>query len=377
MIGNIIDAIPLQNAEFVNTIMFNCILAVCVLLQNIPTHMLFINLISSTLRSVETRLRMAIIIRLQRLAMSFHMKHSAGSLQTKILRDVEQVQRMSSQMVQSLLPVLLNVIVAASIIFYKEPLVAGLFLLILPVSAIVIRIFRTSMRKRNTQFRKEIEKMNASVTEMLEMVPITRAHSVEDFEIDRIGTNVENVRVKGKRLDLINALFGSLSFVIFHLFQIIILVITAVMAFNGTISIGDVVIFNSFFMQILSSINSVLNVYPEFAKGFESVKSIGEIMTNPDIENNIGKKVVTRINGSFIFENITFSYPKANIHAINNFNLSVRSGETIAIIGESGSGKSTLMSLIMGFIKPQQGRILIDRQPMEYNLCLKKKLKRL
>jgi ATP-binding cassette subfamily B protein len=109
----------------------------------------------------------------------------------------------------------------------------------------------------------------------------------------------------------------------------------------------------------------ILNSYPELARGFESIRSIGEILESPDIEQNEKKRAVSSVKGRFVFEHVSYTYEKAQHLAIKNFSLKVKTGETIAVVGESGSGKSTLMSLIIGFRRPTAGRILLDGIDMQ------------
>ncbi|MFZ4397317.1 MAG: ABC transporter ATP-binding protein, partial [Kiritimatiellia bacterium] len=96
-----------------------------------------------------------------------------------------------------------------------------------------------------------------------------------------------------------------------------------------------------------------------------SVRSIGEILENPDIERNEGKAAVSEVQGRFEFRDVTFSYPNSSQPSLRDFSLVVEAGQTVAVVGESGSGKTTLMSLIIGFRRPERGQILLDGRDME------------
>jgi ATP-binding cassette subfamily B protein len=113
------------------------------------------------------------------------------------------------------------------------------------------------------------------------------------------------------------------------------------------------------------SVNGLLNMYPQLARGIESVRSIGEVLECPDLEHNRGRQTVESMEGHVQFENITFQYDAGKGAAISGFTLDVKPGECIALVGPSGGGKSTLMQLLIGFRRPQQGRILFDGQDME------------
>ncbi|HEY4785087.1 MAG TPA: ABC transporter ATP-binding protein, partial [Bacteroidales bacterium] len=131
------------------------------------------------------------------------------------------------------------------------------------------------------------------------------------------------------------------------------------MAYKGLIRVGYVVMFQGFFSMIINSVNMIITIYPEVNRGLDSISSLGEILECPDIELNEGRKKVENIKGHFRFENISFGYDNDN-HALVDFSLEVQSGESIAIVGESGSGKSTLMNLIIGYRRPDTGKIWLD-----------------
>ena len=99
---------------------------------------------------------------------------------------------------------------------------------------------------------------------------------------------------------------------------------------------------------------------PQISKGTEALYSISEILTAKDVEIVFGKTVVADIDGNIDFEDLCYRYPNAERNVLSNFNLSVKKGECIAVVGGSGSGKSTLMNIIIGFMMPTSGDLKID-----------------
>jgi ATP-binding cassette, subfamily B, bacterial len=96
------------------------------------------------------------------------------------------------------------------------------------------------------------------------------------------------------------------------------------------------------------------------SKGIESVKSVAEVLEEPDIERNEGKRVVTAVTGALRFDGVGFAFPDADGPALHDVDLAIEPGETVAFVGPSGSGKSTTLNLVLGFIRPTTGRLLID-----------------
>lgn len=108
-----------------------------------------------------------------------------------------------------------------------------------------------------------------------------------------------------------------------------------------------------------------MNIYPEFTKGAESMKSVAEIMISDNIEHNSGKIKLRYVHGTVEFRNVSYCYPDSEDKVINNFSLNVEPGECIGFVGASGSGKSTIMNMIIGFLNATEGEILIDGKPIE------------
>jgi len=336
-----------------------------IIIQNIPTHTLYVRIFSSALNTMQASLRSAIVGRLQELSISFHDNFQSGRLQTKVLRDVETLEILSRNLMNSVFPAILTILVAFTLTVQRQPIVALFYIVSVPISSSLVFIFSKKMTAANSEYRSEIETLSARVMEMIQMIPITRAHGVERVEVTKMNSHLENVKKKGIRLEVIGAIFGASSWTSFQIVMLICLMFTSILAFKKLISVGEVVMFQSFFAMIVGAVNLILNSYPELARGFESIRSIGEILEYPDIEQNEGKKQIGSVKGNFIFENVSYTYINSKSPAINNFSLEIESGESIAFVGESGSGKSTLMNLVIGFRRPTEGRILLDGCDMQ------------
>ncbi len=336
-----------------------------IIIQNIPMHTLYVRVFSGAVNTMQLNLRSSIVTRLQELSISFHDNYQSGKLQTKVLRDVETLEILSRNLMNSVLPAILTILFAFSFTVFKQPIVAIFYLISVPVSSSLVFVFSKKMTARNKEYRSEIESLSANVIEMIQMIPITRAHGVEDVEVSKMNSRLEKVKTKGIRLEMIGAIFGASSWTSFQAVMLVCLMFTAFLAYKKTISVGDVVLFQSFFAMIVGAVNMILNSYPDLARGFESIRSISEILESPDIEHNAGKHPVTSVSGHFTFENISYTYDKAQQPAVKSFTVDIQAGESVAFVGESGSGKSTLMSLVIGFRRPTTGRILLDGKDMQ------------
>jgi ATP-binding cassette subfamily B protein len=138
------------------------------------------------------------------------------------------------------------------------------------------------------------------------------------------------------------------------------------LAYRGVITeIGDITLYQTYFTTLLGYVSSLVSLIPVFAKGAESIASIGEILEAYDIEDNTGKERLKGLEGEYDFCNVTFGYdPDSPV--LKNFSLQVKKGETIALVGESGAGKSTVLNLLIGFNKITDGSIMIDGKNIDH-----------
>ena len=153
-------------------IVYNLALELFLVAMNIPTHYLHIRFYSLATRSVEAGLRGAMVRKLQQLSITFHKEMESGRIQSKIMRDVEAIESFSSQVLISLLSIILNIIVALSVVLATNRVVFLFFILCAPVGGITVRIFRKDIRRRNREFRQEIERTSANVM----LAKVTRAN---------------------------------------------------------------------------------------------------------------------------------------------------------------------------------------------------------
>ncbi len=362
--ANIINIATARPEDALEQAAINVAVIVFLMLLNIPTHILHVRYYSRALRGVEAGLRGAMVRKLQQLSITFHKEMQSGRIQSKLMRDVETVHALSSQIFLTLPGIVINMVTALVVVVTKNLTVFSFFLLTIPTSVIIMRMFNGNIRKYNAQFRKDMENTSADIMDMIEMNQITRAHALENVQVKKLTGRLNSVANTGFKLDMTHAKFGSVSWVVFSLFQLICLVFSAYLAFNGQIEIGDISLYQSYFNTLTGQVSTLIGLFPVITKGMDSVSSIGEILGARDIEDNKGKKKISTLCGEYDFRDVDFFY-SPDQPVLQDLDLKVKAGETIAIVGESGSGKSTILNLVLGFNKPKMGKIFVDGKDMD------------
>ncbi|MDN3309838.1 ABC transporter ATP-binding protein [Microbacterium oryzae] len=339
-------------------------LAAALLLQNYPNHILYTRMFARVVRDTGAELRNTLAAHLQHLSIGFHTRASASVVQTKVVRDVENIEVMLQQVMHPLLSATMVLIGAITMTAVVVPEFLPVYLLAVPVAVLIRWTTARRMRASNERFRREVEGFSARVGEMASLIPITRAHGLEETAVTRVAAGADEVRRAGFVLDLLNGRIASMSWVAMQLLGAACLVLAAIFSLTGIVPItpGEVVMLSSYFTLLTQGLTQLLMLLPVAARGIESARSIAEVLEEPDVEINEGRRPVSTVTGRIELDRVTHRYPESASDAICDVSLTIPAGETVAFVGSSGSGKSTMLNLVLGFVRPTSGRILLDGQ---------------
>jgi len=360
-VGMIVDALtPLRDGSF-RRVLWIAGGYLFLLAQNPLLHTVFARMMSGILRRMQFILRSGLVERLQQLAMTFHEEKQSSALQTKILRDVDAIDTLCRYLVLNGLNGLLVIVYVTIIALVRQPVLALYFLLTVPAGIALLKLFDRRFREQYQALRVETEQMSARVGDMLLMLPVTRAHGLEEQEMRSVRSAFHSVRKRGLRVDTVTEMFASSSWFTFMAFQLACLVFSAWLVTRHKISVGDAVMYHTYFGMLIGAVQQALGVFPALAQGREAIRSIGEILEAPQVENYDGKpSAPIPLRGEIVFDHVNFQYPRGREVALRDISLRIAPGETVAFVGESGAGKSTMVNLAIGFRSPTTGRVLLD-----------------
>ncbi len=367
--AEIINIVTRNDPDMTKKLIVSGIVLTMLIISNYPLHLIYSKYVDNKLRNIGAGLRNTLIRKLQHLSITYHKGIESGKVQSKFMRDIESIEMLCQLFVKNIIPSVLIVLVSVWIAATRSGTVVVFYVFVIPVNVLLVQLFRKSMRTSNYRFRKETESVSAKLTDMLGMIPVTKAHGLENEEIADLEKKIEKLRARGFAVDITNAKFGSVTWIISQLMSVVCLFFTAYLATKGEIPVGDIVLYQSYFNTISGNVNSIIGIYPQITKGIDSLESVSEIVLSNEIEDNYGKIKLRYVHGTVKFDNVTFRYPDADEDLIKSFSLSVEPGECIAFVGASGSGKTTIMNMIIGFLQASEGAVLIDGKPIsELNL---------
>ncbi|MDQ1125704.1 ATP-binding cassette subfamily B protein [Microbacterium sp. SORGH_AS 505] len=351
----------------VSQVMWWFVVAAVLLLQNYPNHILYTRSFMTVVRDTGADLRNALAERLQSLSIGYHTRISSSIVQTKVVRDVENVELMLQQVTHPLLSATMVMIGAISMTAIAVPAFLPVYALAVPIAIGIRYAMRRRSHARNASFRREVETLSARVGEMASLIPVTRAHGLEQTAVTRVATGADGVRRAGLHLDMLNGHVASVSWVAMQLLGVGCLVLAATFSLTGILPItpGEVVLLSTYFTLLTQGLTQLLMLIPVGARGLESVRSIAEVLQDPDLEQNAGKRRVDAVTGDLTLAHASHRYAGAAEDALHEIDLRIPAGATVAFVGSSGSGKSTMLNLILGFLRPTSGRILLDGRDMQ------------
>ncbi len=301
--------------------------------------------------------------KISRLPISYTDTHRHGDIMSRMTNDAENISNAVSQSVTSLFSALLTLVGAFVMMLILSPLMTLVAVVTIPLSVLVSTGLAKFMRKYFVRQQKLLGQMNGTVEEMVTSYQTVMAFGKEQKAIGTF-TDVSGqfrdcavkARVWGSIMGPIMNFLGNLQYVLIAATG------GALILFGGagTVSIGNIQSMLSYSKKFTHPINQIANQYAAILTALAGAERIFEMLDSPD-EIDAGQAALTAadIKGDIAFEDLHFGYVPGE-PVLKGFDLSVRRGEKIAVVGATGSGKTTVVNLLTRFYEPDGGRITVD-----------------
>lgn len=293
-------------------------------------------------------LRAALFYKVQDFSFANVDKFSTASLITRLTTDVTSVQMVFMMMIRTFIRSPLMLISATVMAVRLNAKLAVVFAFAIPVLATFLVLIGTRAFPRFREMLKKYDSMNGEVQENLIAIRVVKAFVREKYETDRFIDSAEAVRAAQIKAEKLLVWNGPVSQYVMYLSMIAVCFIGGRLIVAGDMLTGDLMSFISYVTQILSSLMMVSMIFVSFIMTRASISRIVEVLDEKiDISDHNADASLTVKDGSIEFQNVSFSYAKdGNNLTLRSIDLSIKSGETIGIIGGTGSAKTTLVQLI-------------------------------
>jgi len=317
-------------------------------------------------------LRRALFSRVQDFSFGNVDRFSTGSLITRLTTDVNHVQMSFMMLIRSAVRSPMMLVGAVIMAVRVNAKLAMIFLVAIPLLAISFILISTKAHPRFKEMLKKYDALNSTVQENLIAIRIVKAFVREKHEIDKFHFSADQVRRAQMRAEKLIILNGPIMHLIMHGSILAVLFLGGKMIVGGSFDLGLLTGFLTYIGQTLTSLMMLSMLFMMMIISVAAAKRICEVLDEvPEISDGESDPEAEVKDGSIEFRNVDFSYHKdPNNCNLSKINLSVRSGETVGIIGGTGSAKTTLVQLIPRLYDTLSGEVLVGgRNVKEYPLA--------
>lgn len=279
-----------------------------------------------------------------------------GDLMTRLGADVEQISDGLIQGFTQLFTGAVTVLGTLCFMLGVNPLVAAVVVVITPLSIIVAYFIAKGCHDKFKQQSDRRGEMGGFCEEILSDVKTVKAFSFESAAEEKFDGTNEDLRKVGIKAMFFSAMVNPCTRFVNGIVYASVAIIGALLAIRGEMTVGDLTCFLAYANQYTKPFNEITGVVTELQTAFAAAARVFDLLDVEDEEDN-GDKTLSAV-GNIDINDVSFSYTRRPL--ITDFNLSVKSGERVAIVGPTGCGKTTLINLLMRFYDVNSGEIKID-----------------
>ena len=352
--GQIVDTLFVAERSIDAAIIYSLILFAVIALSSLFA-LTSVSASSWISNKVIMDLRVEMFAKLLKLPKTYFDKNTTGGTLSKLTFDVEQISAAASTIWLDFIKSSLTVVLLTGYLFYKNYLLSLTLLLLLPLVFLAVKFSTSRIRSGSKKVQDSMGKMTHLLDENIsgsDMVKIYHAQKNEQNKFFKLIKTIRQQRFKvdmasGLNTSIVNTLIGiSLAFVVY------------ISSTYLTMSAGDFLAFFTAMAMLVKPAKTLININKPLQQAIVAAISVFTLIDEKN-EVNVGNKILDHAKGDINFINVSFSYDGEK-SPLKNINLSIKHGETVALVGATGSGKTTLVNLLARFYKPSIGEITIN-----------------
>jgi ATP-binding cassette, subfamily B, multidrug efflux pump len=313
-------------------------------------------------RDIEYDLRNDFFSHLLRLPIRFYQNTPVGDLMAHATNDINAIRNFIGPAILYSSDTCIAFILIVSIMINMNPMITLYSFLPLPLITVFVYLISRKVHKRFEDVQDQFSVLTAKAQESLSGIRIVKSYVREKYEIESFEKTSRDYLQKNLKLVKIQSLMFPLMLLIIGISLLIVVWVGGKLVIEDKLSLGDMtafIIYIGYLIWPMMAFGWVANLVQQSSASMKRIAKImdiqPEIKDSADTDNNFNT-----IKGSIEFRNVSFSYNENRKNVLENINLDVKSGETLAIIGFTGSGKSSLVNLVDRIFDPTEGEIFID-----------------
>ncbi len=310
---------------------------------------------------IETDMRRDLFAHLQELSHSFYDTAKIGQLMSRITTDLNDITEFAHHFPEEMFIAIIKIVASFCILCQTNVPLTLLIFAMVPLMVACSNVFSKRMRADFKNSRHQLGELNARVEDSLSGIRVVKSFANEELEKAKFAEgNARFLRIKRGMYHSM-AGFHSVTRLFDGVMYIIVVVLGAIYMIHGQITAADLIAYLLYVTTLLASIRRIVEFMEQFQRGITGIERFSEVMAEPvTITDRPGAAELTDVRGDVNFDHVSFAYEHGSGEVLNDINLHVRAGESIALVGPSGGGKTTLCSLIPRFYDVCGGAIRID-----------------
>ena len=322
----------------------------CNLLQNLTAARLS--------QRVVRRMRGELFQKVVNLPVKYLDNHPHGDIMSRMTNDVENLSNIISQSLSSLASGLLTIAGTVGMMFWYCWQLALLSCATVILSLVITRIISKVMRRLSRERLRLLGELNGLVEEKVAAYRTVTAYNRQSAAVREFEETSDRLCLTGSLANAIGGSMGPIMNCVGNIAFVIIAAFGGYFAINGMISVGVISAFIVYAKQFSRPVNELANLYAEIQTAIAGAERVYAVLDEPS-EDKSGERTMDTAQGTVTFRNVDFSYYKGR-QVLYGFDLEVRAGQKVALVGATGSGKTTVVNLLMRFYDIDSGEILID-----------------
>lgn len=310
--------------------------------------------------NIETDMRRDLYNHIQEQSFSYFDNRETGKLITRLTSDLFEIAEVAHHGPEDVFITIFTLLGAFGLMLSVHVPLAIMTFVLVPFIALALGFFNKKMTQVNTRIYDDLAMFSAGIEASVGGVRVVQAFSNEDHEKGRFAKLNQAYRKSKYMFYKTMAISHSYNYFFIRLISLFALFFGAYFAIQGQISYGDLVAFILFanvFVRPIEKVNTMIESYPKGFAGFKRL--IEELNIKPDVQDTSYATDVAELKGNIEYENVSFSYEE-NQPILENINLSIKAGETVAFVGPSGAGKTTICNLLPRFYDITSGKLSVD-----------------
>lgn len=304
-------------------------------------------------------LRTEISNKMNRLPVSYFDKHQFGNILNRITNDIDTISNAFQVSLLQIVNAILQLIFVILMMLWIQWQFALVMIVVIPLSGIIAKLI---INKSQPYFKDQADilgRMNGFVQENLTGFNEIKLYGREDKAREEFRTITDQLSKTGFKASFTSGLIRPLITFVAHSAYVIIALFGGLLTIAGRMTIGNLQAFTQYVWQVNQPMQMISQLSGLIQSASAAINRVTELLDEEDENQEYSQTVQTPVEGHVSFENVSFSYDQDN-PLIQNFNVDVKPGERIAIVGPTGAGKTTLINLLMRFYDVDKGNITLD-----------------